>query len=115
VDIDAGVVASMMEDAPHVGVDSANIENIVQGFVYSRHRRDGVMVAVVRDIQQKECLGNGIQKIEADKPPRPRLEGVKRNPTTRQHSETHHDFDPHGAVGFRRNILVGKKIIEAAA
>jgi hypothetical protein len=30
VEIDAGVVAPMMQDAPHVRVDSANIEDIVQ-------------------------------------------------------------------------------------
>src|ERR1035441_3844314 len=38
VEIDAGVVASMMEDPPHIGADSTNIENIVQGFVYRPHR-----------------------------------------------------------------------------
>ena len=36
VEIDAGVVASMMEDAPHVGVDSAKIEDIVQSLVDER-------------------------------------------------------------------------------
>ena len=69
VEIDAGVVAAMMEDTPHVRVDSTNIENIVQDFVYRRHRRDGVVVAVVRDVQQKECLGEAIQKVEGDKLP----------------------------------------------
>ena len=69
VEIDAGVVAPMMKDTPHVRVDSANIENIVQGFVYGPHRRDGVVVAVVRDVQQKECLGEAVQKIEGDKLP----------------------------------------------
>jgi hypothetical protein len=57
VEIDAGVVTPMMEDTPHVGVDSANIENIIQEFVYGRHRRDSVVVAVVGDVQQKKCLG----------------------------------------------------------
>src|SRR5208283_5704374 len=57
VEIDAGVVASVMEDTPHVRVDSTNVENIVQGLVYGRHRRDGVVVAVVRDVQQKKRLG----------------------------------------------------------
>ena len=69
VEIDAGVVAAMMEDAPHVRVDSANIEDIVQGLVYGRHRRDGVVVAVVGDVQQKECLGEAAQKIEGNKLP----------------------------------------------
>src|SRR5579863_3258670 len=54
--VDAGVMTSMMEDAPHVGADSANIENIVQGFVDRSHRRDGVVVAVVCNVQQQECL-----------------------------------------------------------
>src|SRR5580704_17348601 len=69
VEIDAGVVASMMEDTPHVRVNSANIEGIVQGFVYGRHRRDGVVVAVVGDVQQKECLGETAQKVEGNKLP----------------------------------------------
>src|SRR5260370_6249411 len=69
VDIDAGVVASLMEDTPHVRVDSANIKDIVQGFVYGRHRRDGVVVAVVSDVQQKECLGEAAQKVEGNKLP----------------------------------------------
>ena len=69
VEIDAGVVAPMMEDAPHVRVDAANIENIVQDFVYRPHRRDGIVVAVVRDVQQKECLGEATQKVEGDKLP----------------------------------------------
>ncbi len=60
VEIDAGVVASMMEDPPHVRTDSAHIENVVQGSVYRPHRRDGVVVAVVSDVQQKECLCDGI-------------------------------------------------------
>ena len=34
VEIDARVVPSMMKDTPHVRADSANIENIVQSFVY---------------------------------------------------------------------------------
>ncbi len=38
VEIDAGVMASMMEDTPHVRADSANIEDIVQGFVYATAR-----------------------------------------------------------------------------
>lgn len=37
VEIDAGVVASMMKDPPHIGADSTNIENIVQGFVHRPH------------------------------------------------------------------------------
>jgi hypothetical protein len=69
VEIDAGVVASMMENTPHVGTDSTDIENIVQGFVDRPHRRDSIVVAVVRDVQQKERLGDGIYKIEADEPP----------------------------------------------
>ena len=56
VEIDAGVMAPMMEDAPHVGADSAQIEDVVQGFVDDRPGRDGVVIAVVRDVQQEECL-----------------------------------------------------------
>jgi hypothetical protein len=69
LDIDARMVPSMVEDTPHVRVDSANIEDIVQGFVYGWHRRNGVVVAVVGDIQQKECLGEAAQKIEGNKLP----------------------------------------------
>src|SRR5271170_350581 len=80
VDIDAGVVASMMEDSPHVRVNSANIENIVQDLVYGRHGRDGVVIAVVGDVQQKERLGEAAQEVKGDKPPRIRLERVDGNP-----------------------------------
>src|SRR5271166_2825088 len=69
VDINAGMVASMVEDTPHVRVDSTKIEHIVQSFVYGRHRRDGVVVAVMRDVQQKERLGEAAQNVEGDKPP----------------------------------------------
>ena len=69
VEINAGVVAAMMENSPHVRVDSANVENIVQDFVYRPYRRDGIVVAVVRDVQQKECLGEAIQKVNGDKLP----------------------------------------------
>src|ERR1700739_227412 len=50
VEIDAGVVPSMMEYPPHIRADSANIKNIVQGFVYGRHRRNGVVIAIVGDV-----------------------------------------------------------------
>src|SRR5580704_6735276 len=56
MEIDAGVMAAMMQDAPHVRADSAQIEDIVQGFIYARPGRDGVVIAVMRDIQQKEGL-----------------------------------------------------------
>jgi hypothetical protein len=64
VEIDAGVVASVMEDTPHIRIDSTNVENIVQGLVYEGNRGDGVMVAVVGDVQQKECLGEAAHKIQ---------------------------------------------------
>src|SRR5580700_2260342 len=57
LEVDAGVVAPMVEDTPHVRADSTNIERIVQDFVDRSHRRDRIVIAVVRDIQQKECLG----------------------------------------------------------
>jgi len=57
MEIDAGVVASMMENSPHVGVDSAEIEGVIEEFVYGRRGGDGVVVAVVGDIEQEECLG----------------------------------------------------------
>src|SRR5271155_237904 len=56
VEIDAGVMAPMMEDAPHVRTNSAQVEDIVQGFVYERPGRYGVVIAVMGDVQQKECL-----------------------------------------------------------
>ena len=49
-------MTTVMEDTPHVRTDSAQIENIVQGFVDARPRRDGVVIAVVGDVQQEECL-----------------------------------------------------------
>src|SRR5271155_2491726 len=55
-EIDAGVMAAMMEDTPHVRADSAQIEDIVQGLVDARPGRDGVVIAVVGDVQQEECL-----------------------------------------------------------
>ena|SRR5208283_1746395 len=69
VEIDAGVVAPVMEDTPHVGVDSTNIENIVQDFVYRPHGRDGIVVAVVRDVQHKKCLSQSTQEVNGDKFP----------------------------------------------
>jgi hypothetical protein len=51
VEIDAGMVSSMMEDAPHVRVDAAKIENIVQDFVYGWRRGDRIMIAVMGDVQ----------------------------------------------------------------
>jgi hypothetical protein len=50
VEIDAGVVASMVEDTPHIRTDSAEIEDVVQSLVDQRPGGDGVMVAVVCDI-----------------------------------------------------------------
>ena len=115
MEIDAGMVASMMEDPPHVGADSTDIENIIQRFVYPPLRRNGVVVAIVRDVQQKEGLRDCIQQVEADEPPRIRLEDVKGNPAARQHRQPHGDFNPHGEVGLGRDILVGKEILKAAA
>src|SRR5580658_1552593 len=56
VKVDAGVMAPVMEDTPHVRVDSAQIEDIVQGFVDARPGRDGVVIAVMGNVQQKESL-----------------------------------------------------------
>src|SRR5271168_1530032 len=56
VEIDAGVMSAMVEDTPHVRTDSAQIEDIVQGLVNARPGRDGVVIAVVGDVQQEECL-----------------------------------------------------------
>ena len=50
VKIDAGVVTAVMEDSPHVRTDPSHIENIVQSFVDRSHRRNGVVVAIVRDV-----------------------------------------------------------------
>ena len=69
VEIDAGVVAAMMENAPHVRADSADIEDIIQELVYGGHGRDGVVVAVVGDVQQEECLGEAAQEVEGNKLP----------------------------------------------
>jgi len=73
------------------------------------------MVAVVGDVQQKECLRDRIQKVEADELPRIRLERVESNPTAGQNRQPYCDFEPHGEVGFGRNAPVGKEIVEAAA
>src|SRR5271170_1357386 len=56
VKIDAGVVTPMMEDSPHVRTHSAQIKDVVQGFVDVRSRRDGVVIAIVGNVQQEECL-----------------------------------------------------------
>jgi hypothetical protein len=56
VEIDAGVMAPMMEDPPHVRADSAQIEDVVQDFVDARPGRYGVVIAVMGYVQQKECL-----------------------------------------------------------
>ena len=69
VEIDAGVMATMMEDTPHVRADSAQIEDIVQGFVDVRPRRDGVVIAIMGDVQQKECLREAVQKVDGDESP----------------------------------------------
>src|SRR5258706_14347425 len=37
VQVDAGMVPAVMENPPHGGADSANIENIDQGLVYGGH------------------------------------------------------------------------------
>jgi hypothetical protein len=57
MEVDAGVVPAMVEDAPHVRVDAAEVEGIVEGLVDDGRGRDGVVVAVVCDIQQQKCLG----------------------------------------------------------
>jgi len=115
VEIDAGVVASMVEDTPHVRVDSADIEDVVERFIDGRDGRDGVVVAVVCDVQQKEGLGHAAQEIKSYKLPRIQLKGVEDDPTAGQHCETCGDLDPHGAISFWRDILVCKEPVEAAA
>ena len=60
--IDAGVVPSMMQDAPHVRIDSTDIENIIQSFVYRPERRNRIVVAVVRNVQHQECLGQATRR-----------------------------------------------------
>jgi hypothetical protein len=102
----------MMEDTPHVRVDPTNIENVVQNFVYRPRRRDGVVVTVVRDVQQKECLGEAVQKVDDDKLPGIRIERVERNPAACKHCKTQGDFDPHRPVGLGRNIPLGKEAVE---
>src|SRR5271170_6443322 len=69
VEIDAGVMAPMVEDTPHVRADPAQIEDIVQGFVDARPGRDGVVIAVMSDVQQKERLREAAQKVEGNKLP----------------------------------------------
>jgi hypothetical protein len=36
MEVDAGVVSAMVEDAPHVRADAAQVEDVVQGFVDDR-------------------------------------------------------------------------------
>lgn len=59
----------MMENTPHVRADSANVEDIIQKFVYGRNRRDGVVVAVVGNVQQEKSLGEAAGKVEGNKLP----------------------------------------------
>ena len=69
VEIDAGVVAPVMQNTPHIGVDSTNIKNIVQRFVYRPCRRNRIVVAVVRDVQHQKSLGQPAHKVDRDKLP----------------------------------------------
>jgi hypothetical protein len=105
----------MMEDSPHVRVDSAKIEDVVQGFVYRGHGRDGVVVAIVGDVQQKERLRQSTQKIEPDKRPGTWVERIQRDPTASKDSQTCRDLNPHRMVCLVRKVLVGEKPLKAAA
>src|SRR5271163_3429902 len=80
VEIDAGVMAPMMEDTPHVRADSAQIEDVVQSFVDERPGRDGVVIAIMRYIQQKERLRQAAYKVEGDKLPRTGPDCIQSNP-----------------------------------
>ncbi len=115
VEIDAGVVAPMMEDTPHVRVDPANIESVVQDFVYRPRRRDGIVITVMRNVEQKECLGEAVEQVDAHKLPGIRIESAERNPAARKHGEAQGDLDPHCPVGFGGKILVGKEAVQATA
>src|SRR5579871_555372 len=113
--VDAGMMAAMMQNPPHIGTDSAEVEDVVQPFVNPTLGRNSVVVTVVRDIQQKEGLRDGVQEIEGDKLPGIRLECIKSNPARRQNRQPHCNFDPHRKISFGRNFAFGKEILEAAA
>jgi len=55
------------------------------------------------------------KEVEANEAPGTGPERVESNPTAQQHCQTHGYFDPHRAVGFGGNVLVGKESIEALA
>ena len=80
VEVDAGVVAAVVQDAPHVGVDAAEVEGIVEGLVDQRRGGDCVVIAVVGDIQQEKCLGEASQEVERDERPGARVEGIDGDP-----------------------------------
>src|SRR5271154_4719503 len=107
-------MAPMMEDTPHVRADSAQIEDVVQCFVDERPGRDGVVIAIMRYIQQKERLRQAAYKVEGDKLPRTGPDCIQSNPDAHKDCQTHNDLDPHRTVCLGRNVLVGKKPIEAA-
>src|ERR1700749_278876 len=94
VEIDAGVVASMVEDAPHVGTDSAEVEDVVQRLVDEWPGGDGVVVADVGNVQQKKGLGKAPQQIEGNKFPRTGSERIYSNPTARKDSQPTGDLEP---------------------
>src|SRR3984957_2904469 len=114
MEIDAGVMPPMMENTPHVRTDSAQVEDIIQGFIDQRPGRDGVVIAVMSDVQQEKCLREPPEKVEGNKLPRTGPESIESNPGARQHCQTDSDLDPHRTVGFRRNVRIGKKTVQTA-
>src|ERR1700679_4370373 len=87
-------MTAMMEDTPHVRAHAAKIEDIVQGFVDLRPRRDGVVIAIMSDVQQKERLREAAQKVEADKLPGAGPERIQSNPCAHEDGQTEGGFFP---------------------
>ncbi len=113
--IDAGMVPAMVQDAPHIRTDPANVEDIVERFVNGGRGRDSVVIAIVCDVQEEESLGEAAENIEAEKKPGFGMQGVNRCPGPSRARLFHADLCPHGPVALGGNISGSKILIETAA
>src|ERR1700761_505796 len=115
MEIDAGVMAPVMENTPHVRADSTQIEHIIQGFVDERPGRDRVVIAVMGYVQQKKSLCEAAQKIDRDKLPGTGPKRIQNNPCTHEDRQPHSDLDPHRTVRFGRSGWISKKSVQTTA
>lgn len=69
VDVDTGVMPAVVQDAPHVGTDAADIEDVIESLVYRFAGGNRAVVGVVGDVKQKEGLGQAAQHVKAGEEP----------------------------------------------